>query len=102
MNQPYIALSNLNNSFASIEWHTSIYDGTPIWEAALEPPGGPGETGAVLGSTYDPGGAPGTIALTSPAAVPEPSTLYLLGFGAVCVYIMGHKRKGRKTATTNA
>jgi PEP-CTERM motif len=38
----------------------------------------------------------------SPFAVPEPSTLYLLGFGAVCgsVYVMGHKRRERRTATT--
>jgi len=42
-----------------------------------------------------------------PFAVPEPSTLYLLGFGAVCgsVYVMGHKvmghkRRERRTATT--
>ncbi len=41
------------------------------------------------------------------ASVPEPSSLYLLGFGAVCgsVYVMGHKVMGRKrrerrTATT--
>ena len=43
----------------------------------------------------------------STTAVPEPSTLYLLGFGAVCgsVYVMGHKvmghkRRERRTATT--
>jgi len=36
------------------------------------------------------------------ASVPEPSSLYLLGFGAVCgsVYVMGHKRRERRTATT--
>jgi|SRR5271166_1702310 len=36
------------------------------------------------------------------ASVPDPSTLYLLGFGAVCgcVYVMGHKRRERRTATT--
>ena len=36
------------------------------------------------------------------ASVPEPSTLYLLGFGAVCgsVYVMRHKRRERRTATT--
>ena len=36
-----------------------------------------------------------------PVAVPEPSSLYLVGFGAVCVYVMGHKRKARRTATTD-
>ena len=39
--------------------------------------------------------APWLIASVPTAAVPEPSTLYLLGFGAVCgsVYVMGHKRR---------
>lgn len=43
-----------------------------------------------------------TFATTT--AVPEPSTLYLLGFGAVCgsAYVMGHKRRARRTATTAA
>jgi hypothetical protein len=51
-----------------------------------------------------------TVGGTDPwlvASVPEPSSLYLLGFGAVCgsVYVMGHKvmgrkRRGRRTATT--
>ncbi len=38
------------------------------------------------------------------AAVPEPASLYLVGFGAVCgcVYVMGHKRRARRTATTAA
>src|SRR5271166_5415027 len=42
-----------------------------------------------------------TFATTT--AVPEPSTLYLLGFGAVCgsVYVMGHKRRERRTAMTD-
>ena len=34
------------------------------------------------------------------AVVPEPSPLYIAGFGAVCVYVMGHKRRARRTATT--
>lgn len=44
------------------------------------------------------------IAQTSAAAVPEPASLYLVGFGAVCgcVYVMGHKRRARRTATTAA
>jgi len=39
---------------------------------------------------------------TAAAAVPEPSSLYLLGFGAVCgcVYVMGNKRRERRTART--
>jgi len=43
-----------------------------------------------------------TFAATT--AIPEPATLYLLGFGAVCgcVYVMGHKRRARRTATTAA
>ncbi|MGC1718172.1 MAG: PEP-CTERM sorting domain-containing protein [Isosphaeraceae bacterium] len=42
---------------------------------------------------------PGTWVI---ASVPEPSTLYLLGFGAVCgsVFVMGHKRRERRTGTT--
>ena len=35
------------------------------------------------------------------AVVPEPSPLYIVGFGAVCVYVMGHKRRERRTATTD-
>ncbi len=37
------------------------------------------------------------------SSVPEPSTLYLLVFGTVCgsVYVMGHKRSRRRTATTD-
>ena len=46
---------------------------------------------------YDPS-ATWLIASTS---VPEPSTLYLLEIGAVCVYVMGHKRRERRTATTD-
>ncbi len=40
----------------------------------------------------------------STTAVPEPASLYLLGFGAVCgcVYVIGHKRRARRTATTAA
>ena len=91
MNQHYIVLNN------NLEWHTGG-DGTPIWEAALGPPvGGTG----VSGFPYDLGGAPGTIALAFPVAVPEPSSLYIVGFGAVCVYVMGHKRRARRTATTD-
>ena len=46
-----------------------------------------------------------TVGGTDPwlvASVPEPSSLYLLGFGAVCVslYVMGHKRRERRTAPT--
>jgi len=40
--------------------------------------------------------------IASPAAVPEPASLYIVGFGAVCVYVMGHKRRARRTATTGA
>ncbi|MGZ3381794.1 MAG: PEP-CTERM sorting domain-containing protein [Isosphaeraceae bacterium] len=42
------------------------------------------------------------MASTTTAAVPEPSSLYLLGFGAVCgcVYVMGNKRRERRTART--
>ena len=43
----------------------------------------------------------------STTAVPEPASLYLLGFAAVCVSVyvmghkvMGHKRRERRTATT--
>ncbi len=45
-----------------------------------------------------------TVAQASAAAVPEPASLYLVGFGAVCgcVYVMGHKRRARRTATTAA
>ncbi|MGO9815328.1 MAG: hypothetical protein ACLP53_31755 [Isosphaeraceae bacterium] len=44
------------------------------------------------------------LAQKSAAAVPEPASLYLVGFGAVCgsVYVMGHKRRARRTATTAA
>jgi hypothetical protein len=41
------------------------------------------------------------FASASPVAVPEPSSLYIVGFGAVCVYVMGHKRRARRTATTD-
>jgi hypothetical protein len=36
------------------------------------------------------------------ATVPEPSSEYLLGFGAMCgsVYVLGHKRRAPRTATT--
>ncbi len=53
-----------------------------------------GLTGAALGD--------GLIATVSAAAVPEPASLFLVGFGAVCgsVYVMGHKRRERRTATT--
>ncbi len=109
MNGPYIQLGNN-------EWHASIYDGTPIWEAVLGPEGSFNGTGTMFGfpyppgSPYDPGpGAPGTIALASPAlaspvVVPEPSPLYIAGFGVVCgsVYVMGHKCRARRTATTAA
>jgi len=46
---------------------------------------------------------PWIIASVPTAAVPEPSTLYLLGFGAVCgsVFVMGHKRRERRAATTD-
>ena len=35
--------------------------------------------------------------------VPEPASLYLLGIGAVCgsVFVMGHKRRERRAATTD-
>ena len=51
-----------------------------------------------------PGASSWLIASASPVAVPEPSPLYLVGFGAVCgsVYVMGHKRRARRTATTAA
>lgn len=51
-----------------------------------------------------PGTMAGQIASTSPVAVPEPSPLYIAGFGAVygCVYVMGQKRRARRTATTEA
>ncbi len=101
MNGPYLQLGN-------IEWHTDIYNGTPIWEAALGPEGSFDGTGTIFGYPYPPGspndpapGAPGTIAFASPAAVPEPSSLCIVGFGAICVYVMGHKRRARRTAATN-
>ena len=49
-----------------------------------------------------PGTMAGQIASTSAVAVPEPSSLYIVGFGAVCVYVMGHKRRARRTTTTAA
>ncbi len=42
------------------------------------------------------------FASASPVAVPEPSSLYIVGFGAVCVYVMGQKCRARRTATTAA
>ncbi len=39
-----------------------------------------------------PGASSWLIASASPVAVPEPSSLYIVGFGAVCVYVMGQKR----------
>ncbi len=51
--------------------------------------------------TEQPGSTAWQIASASPAAVPEPSSLHLVGFGAVCVYVMGHKRRARRTATTD-
>jgi hypothetical protein len=50
-------------------------------------------------SAIGPGSSSLLIASTS---VPEPASLYLVGFGAVCVYVMGHKRRARRTATTGA
>jgi hypothetical protein len=44
----------------------------------------------------------GPIEVASTVVVPEPSPLYIVGFGAVCVYVMGHKRRARRTATTDA
>jgi len=38
----------------------------------------------------------------STTAVPEPSSLYIVGFGAVCVYVTGQKRRARRTTTTDA
>jgi hypothetical protein len=44
------------------------------------------------------------IASRSTSAVPEPCTLYLLGFGAAfgSLYVVGRKRRAGRTATTDA
>ncbi len=67
-------------------WPTNI----AMWETKIPSP--PAPTAAWL------------LAQTSDAAVPEPAPLYLVGFGAVCgcAYVMGHKRRARRTATTAA
>lgn len=102
MNGPYIQLGN-------IEWHTDTYNGTPIWEAALEPEGSFNGTGTMYGYPYPPGGpydpqpaAPGTFAVESPVVVPEPSTLCIVGIGAVCIYSMRHKRRAERGANSEA
>jgi len=63
--------------------------------------------GVMFGETfqmivYDPDLAGSPIEVASTVVVPEPSPLYIVGFGAVCVYVMGHKRRARRTATTDA
>lgn len=58
----------------------------------------------IIASTLEPGSSAWLIASTSSVVVPEPSPLYIAGFGAVygCVYVMGQKRRARRTATTEA
>src|SRR5271166_5187606 len=76
-------VSEANNT-ATFSVAVSLTGVGNLWEATFTTtPGPPGST------FYDIAGRP----LTSP--VPEPASLYLVGFGAVCgcVYVMGHKRR---------
>jgi len=60
--------------------------------------------GSYTTRTEEPGSSAWLFASPSPVAVPEPSSLNIVGFGAVCgcVHVMGHKRRARRTATTGA
>jgi len=74
-------------------WYSDLWMGEGVGMFQLPPP------------LYIPGNQTQWIlAQASAAAVPEPASLYLVGFGAVCgcVYVMGHKRRARRTATTDA
>ena len=82
-----------------------------VWETNLSPGNPPGLWPATPTNSWfgiigaeEPGSSAWLIASPSPVAVPEPSSLYIAGFGAVCgsVYVMGQNRRARRTATTGA
>ena len=89
----YIGLSNPDASL----WYDNNID-QEHWQVTL--PGVRSGDEVWVSTGY--GSPTGEIQSAAIAVVPEPSPLYLVGFGAVCVYVMGHKRRARRTATTGA
>ena len=56
------------------------------------------DTGYPPESFSSPGGRAGWVIATAPTAVPEPATLYLLGFGTICgvLFVMRHRRREQR------
>jgi len=91
----------LTSPGGALTWGTDLTQYSTAGEAFLTPTTG---TGWSTTETAEPGSPAWLFASTSPVAVPEPSSLNIVGFGAVCgcVHVMGHKRRARRTATTGA
>jgi PEP-CTERM motif len=95
---PFLKIPNGLQFFDSpnlLVWAQSGMGSISLFAGTVSSPTALWDTNFAIG----PGSSSLLIASTS---VPEPASLYLVGFGAVGVYVMGHKRRARRTATTGA
>ncbi len=92
----------LTTQGAGLEWVTIGGTQLSTYAEVTSAPWGDNGWDSLIGPPAD--GSSAWLIASNPVAVPEPSPVSIAGFGAVCgcVYVMGQKRRARRTATTGA